>query len=69
MGDIPGTVPNMILYVMENIFQESSICEMGISFLEDGRAFSYDFWYETKRLSTHTKNFPRLSGISMEMRN
>ena len=49
MGDIPGTVPNMILYVMENIFQESSICEMGISFLEDGRAFSYDFLYETKK--------------------
>ena len=35
--------------LMENIFQESSICEMGISFLEDGREFSYDFWYDTKK--------------------
>lgn len=34
---------------MENIFQESSVCEMGISFLEDGREFSYDFWYDTKK--------------------
>ena len=35
--------------LMENIFQESSICEIGISFLEDGREFSYDFWYDTKK--------------------
>ncbi len=35
--------------LMENIFQESSICEMGVSFLEDGREFSYDFWYDTKK--------------------
>lgn len=35
--------------LMENIFQESAICEMGVSFLEDGREFSYDFWYDTKK--------------------
>lgn len=35
--------------LMENIFQESSICEMGGSFLEDGREFSYDSWYDTKK--------------------
>ncbi len=35
--------------LMENIFQESSICEMGVSFLEDGREFSYDSWYDTKK--------------------
>ena len=35
--------------LMENIFQESSICEMGVSFLKDGREFSYDFWYDTKK--------------------
>lgn len=35
--------------LMENIFQESTICEMGVSFLQDGREFSYDFWYDTKK--------------------
>ena len=35
--------------LIENIFQESAICELGVSFLEDGREFSYDFWYDTKK--------------------
>ena len=35
--------------LMENIFQDSSICEIGVSFLEEGREFSYDFSYDTKK--------------------
>lgn len=34
---------------MANIFQESPICELGISFLVDGREFSYDFWYDSEK--------------------
>lgn len=32
--------------IMSNIFQESTMCELGITFLEEGREFSYDFWYD-----------------------
>ena len=35
--------------IMPNIFQESTICQLGITFLEEGREFSYDFWYDDKR--------------------
>lgn len=34
--------------LMPNIFQESVICQLGITFLEEGRKFSYDFWYDNK---------------------
>lgn len=34
--------------VMPNIFQEGMICQIGITFLEEGREFSYDFWYDVK---------------------
>ncbi len=34
--------------IMRNIFQESAICQLGITFLEEGRQFSYDFWYDEK---------------------
>lgn len=37
----PGIVPN--------IFQKSTICQLGITFLEEGRKFSYDFWYDDKK--------------------
>lgn len=35
--------------IMPNIFQESTICQLGITFLEEGREFSYDFWYDDKK--------------------
>ena len=34
---------------MANIFQDSPICELGISFLMEGREFSYDFWYDSEK--------------------
>ena len=33
--------------IKSNIFMDSTICKMGISFLMNGREFSYDFWYDT----------------------
>ena len=33
--------------LMANIFTESDICELGVTFLESGRKFSYDFKYDT----------------------
>lgn len=35
--------------IMPNIFQESTICQLGITFWEEGREFSYDFWYDDKK--------------------
>ncbi len=35
-------------HIMPNIFQENTICQLGITFLEEGREFSYDFWYNDK---------------------
>ena len=35
--------------IMPNIFQESTICQLGITFLEEGREFSYGFWYDDKK--------------------
>lgn len=34
--------------IMQNLFQDSPICQLGISFLEEGREFSYDFWYNAE---------------------
>lgn len=35
--------------LMSNIFTESDVCELGITFMESGRKFSYDFKYDTKK--------------------
>ncbi len=35
--------------IMSNIFQESTICQLGITFLEEGREFAYEFWYDDKK--------------------
>lgn len=40
---------NQDISLMSNIFQKSPICELGISFLMDGREFSYDFWYDAEK--------------------
>lgn len=33
--------------IKSNIFTENTICQLGVSFLTEGREFSYDFWYNT----------------------
>lgn len=35
--------------IISNIFLDSTICHLGITFLEEGRKFSYDFWYDSKK--------------------
>ncbi len=35
--------------LMSNIFSGSDVCELGITFLSDGREFSYDFKYATEK--------------------
>lgn len=40
---------NKNISLMSNIFQEKPVCKLGISFLAEGREFSYDFWYDTEK--------------------
>lgn len=35
--------------IMPNLFHNNSICELGITFLWDGREFSYDFRYDVEK--------------------
>ena len=35
--------------LMPNIFAESDVCELGITFMSSGRKFSYDFKYDTEK--------------------
>lgn len=35
--------------LMSNIFTESDVCELGITFMASGRKLSYDFKYDTKK--------------------
>lgn len=34
---------------MTNIFTESDVCELGVTFMASGREFSYDFKYDTEK--------------------
>lgn len=37
------------LSLMENLFTKSNVCELGVTFLESGRKFSYDLKYDTDK--------------------
>lgn len=47
--------------IMPNIFQESTICQLGITFLEEGREFSYDFWYDDKNAEFPYEKFSEIA--------
>lgn len=47
--------------IMPNIFQDSAICELGISFLVEGREFSYDFWYDAEKKEYPYEKFMEVS--------
>lgn len=35
--------------LMSNIFTDNTVCELGVTFLESGREFTYDFKYDVKK--------------------
>ena len=43
--------------VPPNLFTNNSVCSFGISFIEDGRVFSYDFKYDSKIINNYKKAF------------
>ena len=45
--DIRDVLLNKKPTIMKNIFQNNSVCELGVTFLANGRKFSYDFKYNT----------------------
>ena len=47
--------------IMPNIFQDSTICQLGITFLEEDREFSYDFWYDDKKNEYPYEKFVEIS--------
>lgn len=47
--------------LMPNIFQESTVCQLGITFLEEGREFSYDFWYDDKNAEFPYEKFSEIA--------
>ena len=34
--------------LLRNIFSNDEVCQLGVTFLSQGRKFSYDFWYNAK---------------------
>jgi hypothetical protein len=43
--------------LMSNIFTDSDVCELGVTFLAFGRKFSYDFRYDTEKEEFLYENF------------
>lgn len=58
---IKNALLNEEMGIMPNIFQDSAICELGISFLVEGREFSYDFWYDAKKKEYPYEKFMEIS--------
>lgn len=44
---IRNVLLNKKVDVMENMFTNSSICELGVTFVQDGKKYAYDFKYDT----------------------
>lgn len=47
--EIKNILLNKELSLMENLFTKSNVCELGVTFLESGRKFSYDLKYDTDK--------------------
>ncbi len=46
---IKNALLNIPSGLMSNIFTDSNVCELGITFLSNGRKFSYDFKYDVEK--------------------
>lgn len=58
---VKNALLNEEMGIMPNIFQDSVICELGISFLVEGREFSYDFWYDVEKKEYPYEKFMEVS--------
>ena len=46
---IKNSLLNLPMEIMPNLFTNNSICELGISFINEGSLYSYDFKYDTAK--------------------
>ena len=48
---------------MPNIFTDSDVCELGVTFMASGRKFSYDFKYDAERriYMSHFRRYLKIS--------
>lgn len=49
---------------MPNIFTDSDVCELGVTFMASGRKFSYDFKYDAEKKNIYMSHFWRYLKIS-----
>ena len=47
---IKNSLLNLPMEIMQNLFTNSSICELGVSFINNGELFSYDFKYDMHKM-------------------
>ena len=46
---IKNSLLNLPMKITKNLFTDSSICELGVSFINNGELFSYDFKYDIQK--------------------
>ncbi len=47
--------------LVPNIFSDNEVCQLGVTFLANGRKFSYDFWYNSKTNEYIYESFSEIS--------
>lgn len=51
---------NQDISLQANIFSQNPVCELGVTFLEEGRKFSYDFCYNTLKKEISYEKFAEI---------
>lgn len=65
---VKNALLNEEMRIMPNIFQDSAICELGISFLVEGREFPMIFGMTRRRKNIPMKSLWRYQKINMAMK-
>ena len=57
INSIRNVLLGLVAEVPVNIFTENTVCSFGISFIENGRAFAYDFRYDSLIVNNYRRGF------------
>ncbi len=68
INSIRNVLLGIVAEVPPNIFTNNNLCILGISFLYEGRAYSYDFGFDSTVINQYKKGFvyERLAEISID---
>lgn len=58
--EIQRVILNKDNQIMDNIFTQNSVCELGVTFLSSGRKFSFDFKYDAEKEEYLYESFSEL---------